>query len=64
MFIAKCDLCHKELPDKLNYLTASNRGGFGSLTFCDECGKPIYLFLKKNGLIEQNKTEKNKTAKA
>jgi hypothetical protein len=63
MFITQCGLCRKELPDRLNYLTASTRGTLGSLAFCDNCGKPIYLFLKKNGFIKQNKSEKKEVAK-
>jgi hypothetical protein len=54
MTITKCDICHKELPWD-GYITASPRGTFHRFSFCDNCGKPILLFLEKHGLIEKQK---------
>jgi hypothetical protein len=51
MIIEKCDLCEKELA-RGEYVCAGDQGIFGQHSFCDECGKPILLFLKKHKLIE------------
>lgn len=54
--ITKCDLCKKEI--KKDPITAGV-AFFPRFQFCDKCGAPIFSFLKKKKLIEEDKIKKS-----
>lgn len=51
MIIEKCDFCKKELPQG-DYVRAGDQGVFAQYSFCEKCGKPILVFLRKCKLIK------------
>jgi len=52
MDIKKCDFCGKEIKDFKNYITV--RFAFKHTEMCQDCGKPVLNFLKKNKIIDKN----------
>ncbi|KKQ23479.1 MAG: hypothetical protein US35_C0004G0012 [Parcubacteria group bacterium GW2011_GWA2_37_10] len=56
MNVSKCDLCKKEI--KGQPLTVG-RGFFHDVKeICDDCGKPVLEFLRKNKFIKEEKNNK------
>ncbi|MBI2068866.1 MAG: hypothetical protein HYT67_02065 [Candidatus Yanofskybacteria bacterium] len=45
MLITKCDICKKEIKEKIVF--ASIGRYFAHQSFCSKCGKPVVDFLKK-----------------
>ena len=52
MTITKCDICHKTIQNN-DYVIAGDKGFLTRFSFCNKCGAPIILFLKKNDLIDE-----------
>lgn len=55
MRVTKCDLCKREIKDKVIH---ADVGYLNSAELCGECGLPILKFLKKNKFLKE---EKNKS---
>jgi rRNA maturation endonuclease Nob1 len=54
MVVRKCDNCKKEIKQPNESIVAGI--GFPEFSFCERCGKPITVFLKKRKLLQPNKT--------
>ncbi len=54
MLVRKCDKCKKEIKQLNEAIVAEV--GFPEFSFCERCGKPIIVFLKKRKLLQSNKT--------
>ena len=56
MRIHKCDICRKEIEFN-GYINV--RLKFDNYEFCNDCGKPIFNFLKKQKLVRSGKMKNN-----
>lgn len=54
MRVTKCDLYKKKIKQE-NELSIGYNGYIAEFHLCGDCGKPILVFLKKNGLIDHTK---------
>ncbi len=49
MLVRKCDNCKKKIKQLNEAIVAGI--GFPEFSFCERCGKPIVVFLKKRKLL-------------
>ncbi len=54
MTITTCDICGKKLDRQNDRIIAGYTWLVAQQTFCLDCGKPVYNFLKKHGFTKKS----------
>jgi len=53
MFVYKCDICKKEINQDRKEISVTPPGKLSAFMFCEKCGKPVLVFLKKHKLLKE-----------
>lgn len=57
MFITQCDICRKEVKE--SFVNAGTDRYLSAHTFCQACGKPVLMFLKRHNMLGRNSSSIN-----